>query len=207
MEESSRRRVSRYLAAVMVLMAHLAFIAALMMAPGNGRLAASTANSVQLLYVAPVYPPKVSTVMANLPRRNNLNIRVEPPVLESLSFPPRSRKAHRGTARDREWTGRRKRGAPCRHSKFATTSPQPVNQFQRDRRTITGGRGRTMRVRGSRPLTATGSCGSMRTATKSPARDQGVRACRAAHRAYLPRSRRRADTLTVGLLADERRRT
>jgi hypothetical protein len=87
MEESSRRRVSRYLAAVMVLMAHLAFIAALMMAPGNGRLAASTANSVQLLYVAPVYPPKVSTVMANLPRRNNLNIRVEPPVLESLSFP------------------------------------------------------------------------------------------------------------------------
>jgi len=72
----------------MVLAIHLALIAALLMAPGPGRLSGATTNSVQLLYMAPVYPPKVHAVMANLPRRGNpLALAVEPPIFESQSFP------------------------------------------------------------------------------------------------------------------------
>jgi hypothetical protein len=88
MQESKHWRFPRYLIAVVVLAMHIALIAALLLVSGNGRLAASTANSIQLLYVAPVYPPKVRTLMANLPRRgSNLAITIEPPLLESQSFP------------------------------------------------------------------------------------------------------------------------
>jgi hypothetical protein len=88
MQESRRRRTPRYLTAVMVLACHLALIAALLMASGPGRLSGSTPDSVQLLYVAPVYPPKARAVTKNLPRRgNHLAITVEPPVFESQSFP------------------------------------------------------------------------------------------------------------------------
>jgi hypothetical protein len=88
MQESQRRRFARYLIAGVVLAMHLALIAALVMAPGMAGTAGSTANSIELLYLAPVYPPKVHTLMANLPRRgNNLAITIEPPVLESQAFP------------------------------------------------------------------------------------------------------------------------
>jgi hypothetical protein len=81
-------RARRYLTAAMVLTAHFALIAALLMAAGPGRLPGATEDSVQLLYVAPAYPPKVRSVMANLPRRGNLlAVTVEPPVLESQSLP------------------------------------------------------------------------------------------------------------------------
>jgi hypothetical protein len=85
MKESNRPRAARYVTAAGVLAIHLVLIAALIMMSRTGRIAA-TANAVQLLFVAPVYPPKVR-VMANLPRRGrNLTVTVEPPVMESLSF-------------------------------------------------------------------------------------------------------------------------
>lgn len=87
MRESIRRRVPRYVAAVTVLAVHLVLIAVLLMMPSPGMLATATANAVQVVYVAPVYPPK-ARVMANLPRRGGqLAITVEPPLLEALSFP------------------------------------------------------------------------------------------------------------------------
>jgi hypothetical protein len=87
MKESNRRRAARYVTAAGVLAVHLVLIAVLIMMSRTGRIATATANTVQVLLVAPVYPPKVR-VMANLPRRGrNLTVTVEPPVLESLSFP------------------------------------------------------------------------------------------------------------------------
>jgi hypothetical protein len=86
-KESNRRRAARYVTAAGVLSVHLVLIAVLIMMSRTGRIAAATADAVQVLIVAPVYPPKVH-VMANLPRRGrNLAITVEPPLLESLSFP------------------------------------------------------------------------------------------------------------------------
>jgi hypothetical protein len=87
-EASNRWRAPRFLTAALVLILHAALIAALMMTSRTGRLAASTANSVELLFVAPVDPPKARTVMAKLRRQSAaVTITVEPPVLESLSFP------------------------------------------------------------------------------------------------------------------------
>ncbi len=88
MKESNRRRAARYAVAATVLAVHLALIAVLIsIAPRTGRLSTATANAVEVVSMAPVYPPKVH-VMANLPRRGrNLAITVEPPLLESLSIP------------------------------------------------------------------------------------------------------------------------
>ena len=85
MKESSRRQATRYAAAAAVLAVHLALIAALIMAPRIGKLAAS-ANAVEIAFVAPADPPR-ERVTANLPRRGHqLALTVEPPVSESLSF-------------------------------------------------------------------------------------------------------------------------
>lgn len=85
--EASRRGAARYLTAAAVLAAHAALIAALMVTWRPGTLAASTANSVQLLLIAPVDPPKVR-VMANLRRRGGgMAITVAPPLLDSALFP------------------------------------------------------------------------------------------------------------------------
>jgi len=87
MKESNRRRAARFAAAATVLAVHLVLIAVLTMMSRTAGITTATANAVQVLIVAPVYPPKVH-VMANLPRRGrNLAITVEPPLLESLSFP------------------------------------------------------------------------------------------------------------------------
>jgi hypothetical protein len=87
MKESIRPRTERYAAAATVLAVHLVLIAALIMMPPTGKLATATANAVELLYVAPAEPPRVR-VTANLPRRGqHLALTVEPPILESLSFP------------------------------------------------------------------------------------------------------------------------
>jgi len=87
MKESIRRRTERYAAAATVLALHLVLIAALIMMPRTGKLAAATANTVEVLFVAPAKPPQLR-VTANLPRRGHrLALTVEPPVLESLSFP------------------------------------------------------------------------------------------------------------------------
>jgi hypothetical protein len=87
MKESNRRRASRYATAAGVLALHLILIAALVMTSRTGKLAAATTNALEVLFVAPADPPKVR-IMANLPRRGrNLAIMVEPPLLESLSFP------------------------------------------------------------------------------------------------------------------------
>lgn len=86
MKESIRRRAPRYVTAAAVSAVHLLLIAVLM-TPGTGKLAAATANTVEVVFVAPVYPPK-ARVMANLPRRGSrLAVTVEPPLLEALSFP------------------------------------------------------------------------------------------------------------------------
>jgi hypothetical protein len=87
MQETTRPRAARYATAAGVLAVHLVLIAVLIMMSRTGRIATATANTVQVLFVAPVYPPKVR-VMANLPRRGRLSaITVEPPILESLSDP------------------------------------------------------------------------------------------------------------------------
>jgi len=87
MKESIRPRTERYAAAATVLAVHLVLIAALIMMPRTGKLATTTANAVELLFIAPAEPPKVR-VTANLPRRGqHLALTVEQPVLESLSFP------------------------------------------------------------------------------------------------------------------------
>src|SRR5580698_4592779 len=87
MKESKHRPAPRYITALWVVMAHLAAITALLMAPVNPGHMDSAAKSIQLLYVAPVHPPKVPNVTANLPRAgNNLNVKVDPPVLTALSF-------------------------------------------------------------------------------------------------------------------------
>jgi hypothetical protein len=87
MKGSSRRRAARYATAAGVFAVHLVLVAVLIMISRTGRLAAATADAVEVAFVAPVYPPKVR-VMANLPRRGHqLAITVEPPILESLSDP------------------------------------------------------------------------------------------------------------------------
>jgi hypothetical protein len=87
MKESIRWRTERYAAAASVLAVHLILIAVLIMMPRTGRLDAATANVVEVVFVAPAEPPQVR-VTANLPRRgHHLALTVEPPVLESLSFP------------------------------------------------------------------------------------------------------------------------
>jgi hypothetical protein len=87
MKESSRPRAVRFATAAGVFAVHLVLVAILIMISRTGRLATATANAVEVVFVAPVYPPKVR-VMANLPRRGRqLAITVEPPILESLSFP------------------------------------------------------------------------------------------------------------------------
>ena len=87
MKESNRPRAARYATAAGVLAVHLVLIAVLIMMSRTGRITTAKANAVQIQFVAPVYPPKVR-VMANLPRRGrNLTVTVEPPVMESLSFP------------------------------------------------------------------------------------------------------------------------
>jgi hypothetical protein len=95
MKEPIRPRTERYAAAVTVLAIHLVLIAALIMMPRTGKLAA-TANAVELLFIAPAEPPKVR-VTANLPRRGqHLALTVEQPVLESLSFPAATAPASSG---------------------------------------------------------------------------------------------------------------
>ena len=87
--EENPRRAARYLTAAVVLAVHVALIAALMMAWRPGKLSSTTANAVQLLYLAPVAPPpQPRTVVANLRRRGGgMNIAVAPPALDQASFP------------------------------------------------------------------------------------------------------------------------
>jgi hypothetical protein len=87
MQESNRPRAARYATAAGVLALHLLLIAALIMTSRTGMLATAATNAVEVLFVPPADPPKVR-VTSNLPRRGrSLAITVEPPVLESLSYP------------------------------------------------------------------------------------------------------------------------
>lgn len=87
MKESNRWRDARYATAAGVLALHLLLIASLVMTSRTGKLATAATNAVEMVFMAPADPPKVR-VMANLPRRaHDLAIKVEPPLLESLSFP------------------------------------------------------------------------------------------------------------------------
>jgi len=85
--EENPRRAARYLTAAVVLAVHAGLIAVLMMAWRPGRLGAPTENAVQLLYIAPVDPPKVRVVVANLPRRGGgMAVAVAPPAFDAPSF-------------------------------------------------------------------------------------------------------------------------
>jgi hypothetical protein len=87
MHEPSRQ-VPRYFTAAVVLAIHAGVIAVLLMASARGRLSGSAASTLQLLYIAPVYPPKVRNVTANLPKPGtNLSITVDAPLMASLSLP------------------------------------------------------------------------------------------------------------------------
>src|SRR6202041_348185 len=110
-------------------------------------------------------------------------------------------------AMGREGTGRRKRAAQCRHSRFVIMSRRAVTWCRARRQKSSGGRGRgTMRATNTRPPTAIGSSGSVRAAIKSrsPARVrmrrarwvrrpcvQENRACRARNRPHRRRNLRR----------------
>lgn len=85
----NRRRAARYLTAAGVLAVHVALIAALMTAWRPGKPGSTTANAVQLVYLAPVAPPpQPRPMVANLRRRGGgMNIAVAPPALESASLP------------------------------------------------------------------------------------------------------------------------
>jgi hypothetical protein len=112
MKESKHRPAPRYITALWVAMVHLAAITALLMAPVNPGHMDSAAKSIQLLYIAPVQPPKVPNVTANLPRAgNNLNVKVDPPVLTSLSFPaiPTAGAAANGEGSGVDWNAEARR--------------------------------------------------------------------------------------------------
>ena len=112
MQESTRRRVPRYLTALCVVAAHGVAIAVLFMVPVHRKLSGPAANSVQLLYVAPAHPPKMPIVAANLPRPgSNLTVKVEPPELTALSLPaaPASGSAANGEGSGVDWTAEARR--------------------------------------------------------------------------------------------------
>ena len=68
MDESNQWPASRYATLLFVLMLHVAVLAALLMGSGTLGVPASTADTVQLLYVPPVIFPKVRSD-SPLPRR------------------------------------------------------------------------------------------------------------------------------------------
>jgi hypothetical protein len=112
MNESKHGPAPRYLTALLVATAHLVVIAALLMAPVNLSQVGFTEKSIQLLDVVPVQPPKVPNVTANLPRPgSNLNVKVEPPLLTSLSFPasPASGSAANGDGPGVDWAAEARR--------------------------------------------------------------------------------------------------
>jgi hypothetical protein len=86
MDESNRWGISRYAALLAVLMLHLALLAALLIMPGTRSPPTSTADAVQLLYLPPVFLPKVRSENAR-PRRlsGDTAITIAPPVPDSLS--------------------------------------------------------------------------------------------------------------------------
>jgi hypothetical protein len=112
MKELKHRPAPRYVTALWVVTAHLVVITALLMAPVNLTHMGSSAKPIQLLYVSPVRPPKLPNVMANLPRPgNNLNVKVEPPLLTSLSFPasPAPGSAANGEGSGVDWAAEARR--------------------------------------------------------------------------------------------------
>jgi hypothetical protein len=112
MKELKQRPAPRYITALWVVMAHFVAITALLLVPADRGRIGSAAKSIQLLYVAPVHPPKVPNVTANLPRAgNNLNVKVDPPVLTSLSFPaiPTAGSAANGEGSGVDWNAEARR--------------------------------------------------------------------------------------------------
>ena len=86
MDESNKWGVSRYATLLVVLMLHLALFAALLTTSGARSPPTSTVDAVQLLYLPPVYLPKVRSENARPQRLSgDTAITVAPPVLDSLS--------------------------------------------------------------------------------------------------------------------------
>src|ERR1700722_20065991 len=102
----------------------------------------------------------------------------------SIQPPPRRHRTPlRPTAMGRESIGKRKRGAPCKPTKFATVRRPAATPCRTRRQRKTGGhRGGAVPAPLSKRPAATGSSGSIRTATKSRlqnrARTRSVRCCR-----------------------------
>lgn len=88
MDESNRWPPSRYAALLVVVTLHVAVLAALLLRSGSVGLPASTADSVQLLYLPPATYPKVGSDDP-LPRRmtGRTTLSMPPPVLASPAPP------------------------------------------------------------------------------------------------------------------------
>jgi hypothetical protein len=86
MDESNKWGLPRYATLLVVFVLHLALLAALLMTSQTRSLPASTANSVQLLFLPPVNFPKVRSENAR-PHglSGDMPIPIAPPVLDSLS--------------------------------------------------------------------------------------------------------------------------
>ncbi len=78
--------ISRYATLLAVLMLHLALFLALLITPGTRNPPTSTMGAVQLLYLPPVFLPKVRSENARPQRLSgDTAITIAPPVLDSLS--------------------------------------------------------------------------------------------------------------------------
>jgi hypothetical protein len=110
MGESNHWGPPRYLALLAVLMLHVAFIAALLMAPRSGGLAASPVHSVELLFLPPVDSPRVRLDSAH-PRRlsSDRAITIAPPVLDASSLPPPGASSSEGTGSGVDWAAEARR--------------------------------------------------------------------------------------------------
>src|SRR5271166_2181661 len=112
MDEPNRWGLPRYAALLVVLMLHLAVVAALLMTSQTRRLPASTANAVQLLFLPPVNLPKVRSETAR-PQglSDDIPIPIAPPVLDSLSssMSPASASSSAGRGSSIDWAAEERR--------------------------------------------------------------------------------------------------
>ncbi len=113
MDESNSWGVSRYVALLVVVALHLAFIAALMMTARTGELPASTDSFVQLLYLPPVTFPRVRSEVAR-PRQLRGDTAVPTPTPVRIDVPspllsPRPASSSDGSGLGVDWAAEARR--------------------------------------------------------------------------------------------------
>jgi len=112
MDEPNKWGLPRYATLLVVLMLHLAVVAALLMTSQTRSLHTSTANSVQLLFLPRVNLPKVRSENAR-PHglSGDMPIPIAPPVLDSLSssMSPASASSSAGRGSGVDWAAEARR--------------------------------------------------------------------------------------------------